>query len=285
MAGLLPSDALFLGFDSSTQYAPSSPSVSNIFQKIFVLNLSDCRKVEIFRAYLLSLKATVLDGNLVIVNSESVHFDTELPHYSTKDGVYRDPSGNGRIVSPTLMWVEALDVLLEKLKSKVDYGKVVAISGSGQQHGSVYWNKRGKAILTSLDPKKPLRSQLEDAFSVRDSPIWMDSSTTSQCRELEKAVGGALELSKLTGSRAYERFTGPQIRKIYQTQPDVYNDTERISLVSSFIASILIGNYASIDETDGAGMNLMDVKQRVWSKTILEVSSINIDLCYQMRQL
>ncbi|RZR83823.1 hypothetical protein BHM03_00010534 [Ensete ventricosum] len=114
-----------------------------------------------------SLKATVLDGNLVIVNSESVHFDTELPHYSTKDGVYRDPSGNGRIVSPTLMWVEALDVLLEKLKSKVDYGKVVAISGSGQQHGSVYWNKRGKAILTSLDPKKPLRSQLEDAFSVR----------------------------------------------------------------------------------------------------------------------
>ncbi|URD99010.1 FGGY family of carbohydrate kinases, C-terminal domain [Musa troglodytarum] len=243
MAGLLPSDALFLGFDSSTQ----------------------------------SLKATVLDGNLIIIHSESVHFDTELPHYRTKDGVYRDPSGNGRIVSPTLMWVEALDVLLEKLKSKVDYGKVVAISGSGQQHGSVYWNKRGKAILTSLDPKKPLRSQLEDAFSVRDSPIWMDSSTTSQCRELEKAVGGALELSKLTGSRAYERYTGPQIRKIYQTQPDVYNDTERISLVSSFVASILIGNYASIDETDGAGMNLMDIKQRVWSKTILEATAPGLE--------
>lgn len=223
-----------------------------------------------------SLKATVLDGNLVIVASESIHFDSELPNYKTKDGVYRDPSENGRIVSPALMWVEALDLLLEKLKSKVDYKKIVAISGSGQQHGSVYWSKNGKAILATLDPLKSLQIQLEDAFSVKDSPIWMDSSTTSQCREIEAAVGGALELSKLTGSRAYERYTGPQIRKIYQTKPDVYNNTERISLVSSFMASLLIGDYASIDETDGAGMNLMDIKQRIWSKIILEVYSVNV---------
>uniref|UniRef100_A0A453AY68 Xylulose kinase n=1 Tax=Aegilops tauschii subsp. strangulata TaxID=200361 RepID=A0A453AY68_AEGTS len=39
-----------------------------------------------------------------------------------------------------------------------------------------------------------------------------------------------MELSKLTGSRAYERFTGPQIRKIYQTAPHIYENTERISL-------------------------------------------------------
>ncbi|WOL07847.1 xylulose kinase [Canna indica] len=243
MAFSLPSDALFLGFDSSTQ----------------------------------SLKATVLDSNLVIFASESVHFDSEVPHYRTKDGVYRDPSENGRIVSPTLMWVEALDILLEKLKSKVDFGRVVAISGSGQQHGSVYWNKHSKAMLATLDPQKQLRSQLEDAFSVRESPIWMDSSTMSQCRELENAVGGALELSKLTGSRAYERYTGPQIRKIYQTQPDAYNNTERISLVSSFMASLFIGGYASIDETDGAGMNLMDIKKRIWSKIILEATAPGLE--------
>lgn len=99
----------------------------------------------------------------------------------------------------------------------------------------------------------------------------MDSSTTEQCREIEKAVGGALELSQLTGSRAHERYTGPQIRKIYETQPEVYHNTERISLVSSFVASLLIGAYACIDETDGAGMNLMDLRQRVWSDRALEV--------------
>ena len=32
----------------------------------------------------------------------------------------------------------------------------------------------------------------------------MDSSTTQQCRQLEQACGGAQEVAKKTGSRAYE---------------------------------------------------------------------------------
>lgn len=239
----LPEGSLFLGLDSSTQ----------------------------------SLKATVLNNELTIVASEIVNFDSELPHYKTEGGVYRDPADDRHIFSPTIMWVEALEVLLEKLKPKINFGKVVAVSGSGQQHGSVYWKKGSHAVLSSLDASKSLLSQLKDAFSTMNSPLWMDSSTTKQCREIENAVGGALELAKLTGSRAYERFTGPQIRKIYQTAPDVYEDTERISLVSSFMASILVGSYASIDETDGAGMNLMDIKQRTWSKSALEATAPGLE--------
>lgn len=240
----LPRDSLFLGLDSSTQ----------------------------------SLKATVLDSNINIVKSELVHFESELPHYKTKDGIYRDPTDNGRIVSPTLMWVEALDLMFQKLlKSGLDFGKIAAVSGSGQQHGSVYWKKGSSAILSSLDSKKSLVDQLGNAFSIKESPIWMDSSTTAQCREIEKAVGGAMELAQLTGSRAYERYTGPQIRKIFQTQPEVYSNTERISLVSSFMASLLIGSYACIDETDGAGMNLMDIKERTWSKLALEATAPGLE--------
>ncbi|XP_075511839.1 xylulose kinase 2-like [Primulina tabacum] len=240
----LPKDSYFLGFDSSTQ----------------------------------SLKATVLDANLNIVASDIINFDSELSHYKTKDGVYRDPSVNGRIVSPSLMWVEALDLILQRLeKSKLNFGKIAAISGSGQQHGSVYWKNGSSSTLSSLDSKKALVDQFRDAFSVEESPIWMDSSTTEQCKEIEKSVGGGLELSKLTGSRAYERFTGPQIRRIFETQPEAYKNTERISLVSSFMASLFIGKYACIDQTDGAGMNLMDIKKRAWSKMLLEATAPGLE--------
>ncbi|KAM1120143.1 hypothetical protein ACFX2J_044054 [Malus domestica] len=240
----LPKDSYFLGFDSSTQ----------------------------------SLKATVLDSNLNVVTTELVQFDTDLPHYKTKDGVYRDPSVNGRIVSPTLMWVEALDLVLRKLSSSnLDFGKIAAISGSGQQHGSVYWKNGSSSLLSSLEPKKPLVDQFKGAFSVNESPIWMDSSTTAQCRELEKAAGGALELSQLTGSCSYERFTGPQIKKIFETHPEAYKNTERISLVSSFMASLLIGKYACIDESDGAGMNLMNIKKRAWSNKLLEATAPGLE--------
>ena len=44
-----------------------------------------------------------------------------------------------------------------------------------------------------------------------------------------------------TGSSAYERFTGAQISKIAKERPEQYANTERISLVSSFLASIFIG--------------------------------------------
>ncbi|WVZ19316.1 hypothetical protein V8G54_006638 [Vigna mungo] len=219
-----------------------------------------------------SLKATVLDSNLKIVASELVHFDSDLPHYKTSDGVYRDPSGSGRIVSPTLMWVEALDLMLQKLsKSNFDFAKVAAVSGSGQQHGSVYWKNGSSQILSALDPERTLLDQLEHAFSIKESPIWMDCSTTAERRAIEKACGGALELARVTGSRGYERFTGPQIKKIFDTQPEVYDSTERISIVSSFMASLFVGGYAAIDHADGAGMNLMDIKEKTWSKVALEV--------------
>nr|GMD84977.1 xylulose kinase-like isoform X2 [Ipomoea batatas] len=161
--------------------------------------------------------------------------------------------------------------------SNLEFGKIAAISGSAQQHGSVYWKKGGSQVLSSLDSKKPLVNQLCDAFSVQESPIWMDCSTTEQCRAIEEAVGGALELAKLTGSRAHERYVGPQVKKIFEEQSDVYDNTERISLVSSFMASVLVGGYACIDQTDGAGMNLMDIESRAWSKIALEATAPGLE--------
>lgn len=75
---------------------------------------------------------------------------------------------------------------------------------------------------------------------------------------------------RITGSKAYERFTAAQIRKIFQQQPENYNKTVRISLVSSFLASIFLNEIAPIDYSDGSGMNLLDINLRHWSSKCLE---------------
>ncbi|XP_013770862.1 NACHT, LRR and PYD domains-containing protein 2-like [Pundamilia nyererei] len=162
-------------------------------------------------------------------------------------------------------------------RAGLDFSRVRALSGSGQQHGSVFWRRGASETLKHLDPDQDLHQLLQDSFSVSDSPVWMDSSSTQQCEDLQAAAGGALRLAEFTGSRAYERFTGNQIAKLRQTRAEEFQDTERISLVSSFAASLFLGGYAAIDYSDGSGMNLLDIRTRNWSEICLQATAPHLD--------
>ncbi|XP_042327836.1 xylulose kinase [Sceloporus undulatus] len=218
----------------------------------------------------LKLKVIAVDEKLRVIHEDNVNFDKDLPEFGTQGGVsvHKDRL---TVTSPVLMWVKALDLILEKMKSSgFNFSRVKALSGAGQQHGSVYWKQGANSVLQNLSPDLPLHQSLQSCFSVNNSPIWMDSSTTAECSSLEKAVGGAQRLADITGSRAYERFTGNQIAKIYSLNPEAYSQTERISLVSSFAASLFLGAYAPIDYSDGSGMNLLEIYEKAWSPACLD---------------
>eukprot|EP00820_Chromera_velia_P014517 Cvel_24683.t1-p1 / transcript=Cvel_24683.t1 / gene=Cvel_24683 / organism=Chromera_velia_CCMP2878 / gene_product=Xylulose kinase, putative / transcript_product=Xylulose kinase, putative / location=Cvel_scaffold2703:22699-24505(+) / protein_length=274 / sequence_SO=supercontig / SO=protein_coding / is_pseudo=false len=239
-------------------------------------------------------KAVVLDEESFEILAESrVNFEEDLPHYNTTSGFVRLPEG--RVVSPTLMWVEGLELVLKRLSQggglpREKFKYIKGVSASGQMHGSVYWSRKAPECLSRLQrgPSPPPSSSpapqqkkdalvdlMEDAFSFPMSPIWMDTSTTETCRSLENFMGGSDAVSRVTGSRAYERFTVHHIveaRKRDTTKFD--SDVFRVSLVSSFVVSLLCGQISPIDWSDASGMNLMDLQTKMWSPEIVKWSGV-----------
>jgi xylulokinase len=214
----------------------------------------------------LSAIALRVDGaTREIVCAHTLSYDEALPHYGTRHGVL--PSGDPRVAAGSpLMWAEALDLMLGRLAadSRLDLAQVRAVSGSGQQHGSVYLAAGALDTLARLDPAQPLAGQIGGIFARAVAPIWMDASTGPQCAALAAALGGAEAVARRTGSRPTERFTGPQIRKFASTDPDGYARTAHVHLVSSFHATLLAGRQAPVDPGDGAGTNLMDLETTDW---------------------
>ena len=221
-----------------------------------------------------SLSAMIVDyDSREVVYEASARFDEALSSYGTENGVL--PNDDPLIKhSPPLMWVEALDVLFEQMCAEgAPLSEVLAVSGSGQQHGTVYLKAGADEVLGRLNPAEPLVGNLHGVFSRTTSPIWMDASTGAECAEIRDAVGGRRATTEETGSTTFERFSGPQIRRFFKTEPEAYADTAHVALVSSFLASILVGRLAPIDHGDGAGMNLMDIQKRTWSDKAVEATA------------
>lgn len=198
-----------------------------------------------------SLKA-VLIGNGEILAETSVHFGRDLPQYGAPNGFIPDDNPAVRQADPR-MWNEAMELALQRLaKTGARLEDVSGISGSGQQHGSVYLDRDGE-------------------LSRPTSPIWMDRSTSAECRELAEHFGPRVQMD--TGSPPIERFTGPQIRKFFKDDPKAYARTSRIHLVSSYLCSLLIGTDAPIDIGDGAGMNLLNLRTLTWDPELVEFTA------------
>jgi xylulokinase len=223
-----------------------------------------------------SLSAMVIDtdsGSVVV--DETVNFGSDLSAYASPQGFLEHPDPLVKHSDP-LMWVAALDLLLTRLREAgVAFDRIAGVSGSGQQHGSVYLNAQFAGAL-DWHTDALLAEQVAPCLSRATSPIWMDSSTSAECATITEAAGGTQYLVATSGSAAIERFTGPQIRKFAVTEPEAYGATARIHLVSSFMASVLCGADVAVDHGDGAGMNLMALASGDWDQTLLDATAADL---------
>ena len=105
------------------------------------------------------------------------------------------------------MWVKALGMVMDRLvRQGANLSTVAAIGGSAQQHGSVFWSNEGLETLRNLDVDKFMHTQLTSDCFTTLSPIWMNHSTTTQCRDMEESVGGRDQMVYISGSKCYERY-------------------------------------------------------------------------------
>lgn len=217
-----------------------------------------------------SLKGVIIDpASGTIVHQSAVNFATDVPDYPAVFSPGDDPLEKH---ADPRAWLAALDLLCQRMVAAgAPLDQVTGIGGSGQQHGSVYLRQDATAALAGLDPERDLVAQLAPVLARATAPIWMDSSTSAQCAELAAAIGPRMQED--TGSPPIERFTGPQIRKFHQQDPTGYAATDRIHLVSSFMASVLTGAHAPIDHGDGAGMNLLNLRSLAWDPGICEATA------------
>lgn len=202
-----------------------------------------------------SLTATSIDQN------GTEQYSTSIPFSNISSEPVRVDSESREATSSPLLFIKALDRLLQQMRDDgFPFDKVAAICGSAQQHGSVYL-KNFDDIFVNASPEHKLSEQIDvqQVFSFDRCPIWMDASTSAQCAEVEQKLGGPRKLAEMTGSRAYERFTGVQILKRAQQFPSQFAETQRVALISAFMASLLCGSLVPEDVAEASGTNMFNI--------------------------
>jgi len=149
-------------------------------------------------------------------------------------------------------WYEQTIIGIKELVRDVTKEEVAGISFGGQMHGLV--------ILDEADNV------------IRPAILWNDGRTWKE-RDYLNEVIGQKKLSEYTANIAFTGFTAPKILWVKENEPENFNRIKKIMLPKDYIAYKLSGEFCT-DVSDASGMLTFDVKNRCWSKEMLEICHI-----------
>jgi xylulokinase len=151
--------------------------------------------------------------------------------------------------NPEDWWTATKGTIIAVLKkAKVKGTSVRAIGLSGQMHGSVFLDAKGKVIRPAL--------------------LWNDQRTSAECDEITKRAGGREALISMVANPALTGFTAPKLLWLRNNEPKNYEKLKHLLLPKDEIRRRLTGEFAT-DASDASGMLLLDVVKRQWSKELL----------------
>lgn len=149
-------------------------------------------------------------------------------------------------------WYEQSVDGLKELLSECDKTQVAGISFGGQMHG-----------LVTLDEKDHV---------IRPAILWNDGRTSEETNYLNEVIGRN-RLSEYTANIAFAGFTAPKILWMQKNEPQLWARVKKIMLPKDYLAYRLSGTFCT-DYSDASGMLLLDVKNRCWSKEMMEICHV-----------
>ena len=203
----------------------------------------------------------VIGIDLGTSGTKTVLFDTKGNVIASKTVEYPmyQPQ-NGWAEQEPLDWWNATVDGIKAVINGIDPEKIVSVGISGQMHGLVMLDKDNKVLRRSI--------------------IWCDQRTSKECVEIEARVGKE-RLIEITANPALPGFTASKILWVRNNEPDIYAKCAHILLPKDYVRFMLTNEYAT-EVSDASGMQLLDIKNRCWSKEVLEKLEIDESLLGKM---
>lgn len=186
-----------------------------------------------------AVKLLLMEGNGKICNIVSNEYPLSFPKPGWSEQKPED-------------WWNAVVDGIKKLVDGFDASQVAGISFGGQMHG-----------LVILD---------ENDNVIRPAILWNDGRTTKEVDYLNNEIGKD-KLSEYTANIAFAGFTAPKILWVKANEPENFAKIAKIMLPKDYIAYKMTGVH-SCDYSDASGMLLLDVKNKCWSKEMMEICDV-----------
>lgn len=149
-------------------------------------------------------------------------------------------------------WYSALVDGIKELTKDCDKSQVDGISFSGQMHGMVILDEKDQVIRPAI--------------------LWNDGRTQAECDYLNNEIGRE-KISSYTANMALTGFTAPKLLWVRKHEPDNFAKIKKVMLPKDYIAYRLSGIHCT-DVSDASGMLLFDVKNKRWSKEMLDICGL-----------
>ncbi len=153
-------------------------------------------------------------------------------------------------------WVEGAFEALREVAAKLTHHEVIALGLSGQMHGMVALNAKGKVIRPAI--------------------LWNDQRTLEAVKEIKDKVSQDFLIQR-TGNPAITGFQLAKLIWLRREEPENFARTAHVLLPKDYLGFVLTGEMVA-EPSDASGTNCFHLESKTWDEEVLGLLDLSPDL-------